>query len=218
MAGSNHYRTGSINAKVGAGGVTRFARVKPSAGAPLTVVLAGSGEKGIGIAERNAAADDTVSIRLWSDTGSFIMVADGVIAAGAEVGPGASGKATAGPGLGYTVAASASDNDYVHFIPYPKYEAVAEETVTASGAINPAAPGTILDSTDGAITATLGSGTYVGQIKTISMQDASNASTVSVTNHVTSDPEVFTFDAVDEAIVLVWTGTEWDTLKATATA
>lgn len=218
MAGSSHYRTGSINAKVGAGGVTRFARVKPSAGAPLTVVLAGVGEKGIGVAERTAAADDTVSVRLWSDTGTFVALAGGVIAAGAEVGPGAAGKAVAGPGLGYAIAASASDDDYVHFVPYPKYEAAKEETLTATGAINPAIPGTALDSTDAAITATLGSGTYVGQIKTIVMTVAANASTVSVTNHVTSDPEIFTFDAVDEALVLVWTGTEWDTLKATATA
>ena len=35
--------------------------------------------------------------------------------------------------------------------------------------------------------------------------------------HETSDPEVFTFDAVNELLVLVWAGFEWATLKATAT-
>ena len=57
----------------------------------------------------------------------------------------------------------------------------------------------------------------IGDIKTIIMTDQTASSTVSVTNHVTSDPEVFTFDAVDEALVLLWTGTEWVTLYATAT-
>jgi len=76
---------------------------------------------------------------------------------------------------------------------------------------------TVLDSSGGAITATLGSGLYIGQIKTISMQDASTSSTVSITNHETSDPEVATFDAVDEVGVFVWTGTEWATVKATCT-
>lgn len=74
-----------------------------------------------------------------------------------------------------------------------------------------------LDSTSGALTMTLGSGHHIGQMKTIVMTDATNSSTVSVTNHETSDPEVFTFDAVDEYLTLVWTGTEWATVSGTAT-
>lgn len=74
-----------------------------------------------------------------------------------------------------------------------------------------------IDSSGGAITGTLGSGLFIGQIKTISMSDATTSSTISVTNHVTSDPEVGTFDAVDETWVLVWTGTEWATLYASCT-
>jgi len=75
----------------------------------------------------------------------------------------------------------------------------------------------ILDSSSNAITATLPDGKRVGQIKTIVMSDATNSSTVSATHHETSDPEVATFDAVDETWVLIWTGTEWATLKATCT-
>lgn len=75
-----------------------------------------------------------------------------------------------------------------------------------------------LDSSGGAVSATLGSGTYVGQIKIITMySDATNSSTVSITNHETSDPEVATFDALDEYLVLVWTGTEWATVANTCT-
>jgi len=76
---------------------------------------------------------------------------------------------------------------------------------------------TTIDSSGGAVTGTLGDGSYIGQIKTIVMTDATNSSTVSVTNHETSDPEVGTFDAVDETWVLLWSGTEWITLQSTCT-
>lgn len=62
---------------------------------------------------------------------------------------------------------------------------------------------------------TLGSATVTGTIKTISMQEATTSFTLTVTNHNTTDPEEFLFDAVDEALTLNWTGTEWITLNAT---
>jgi hypothetical protein len=74
-----------------------------------------------------------------------------------------------------------------------------------------------IDSSGGAVTGTLGSGYFIGQIKTIVMTEASNLSTISITNHQTSDPEVATFDAVDEVGVFMWTGTEWITIFATCT-
>jgi len=49
------------------------------------------------------------------------------------------------------------------------------------------------------------------------MTEASNSSTVSIALHESSDPEVATFNAVDEYLVLEWSGTEWVTIKATAT-
>lgn len=76
---------------------------------------------------------------------------------------------------------------------------------------------TLLDSSSNAINATLDAGQYPGQRKTIVMTEASNSSTVSITSHQTSDPEVATFDAVDETLELMWTGTEWVTIFATAT-
>ena len=105
-----------------------------------------------------------------------------------------------------------------------------EETVT-TGTVTLSPRGTTkLDSTDGAITATLGSGIRVGDIKTIVMTEASTASTVTITNHddvdgipamdgsvPSGDGEVGTFNALDEAWVLLWTGTEWTTIRATCT-
>lgn len=104
------------------------------------------------------------------------------------------------------------DNTFPTNSPYNSAVELATGTYTLA-----ANKPTEIDSSGGAVTGTLGSGDHVGQIKTVVMTDATNSSTVSVTNHETSDPEVFTFDALDECLVLVWTGTEWATIKATAT-
>ena len=93
----------------------------------------------------------------------------------------------------------------------------ATETVTTGSPTLAVYGSTQMDSSGGAITGTLGSGTFIGQIKTIVMTEASNSSTISITNHETSDPEVATFDAVDETGVFLWSGTEWVTLFATCT-
>ena len=74
-----------------------------------------------------------------------------------------------------------------------------------------------IDSTAAAVDATLADGTYVGQEKYFLMTEASNSSTVTVANHETSVPEVFTFDALDESLMLKWTGAVWSTI-GTATA
>ena len=91
------------------------------------------------------------------------------------------------------------------------------ETVTTGSPALKVYGSTSLDSSGGAITGTLGSGEFIGQTKTIVMTDATTSSTISITNHETSDPEVATFDAVGEVLVLLWAGTEWVTLKATCT-
>ena len=66
---------------------------------------------------------------------------------------------------------------------------------------------------------TLGSGTYIGQIKVVvcSASDATD-SVLSITNHLSGDPTTATFNAVDEAIILMWTGTEWVTISNQGTS
>ncbi len=95
--------------------------------------------------------------------------------------------------------------------------AALSETVTTAAPALSVYGSSVINSSANAVNATLAAGTYIGQIKTIVMVEASNSSTVSIANHQTSDPEVATFDAVDETGVFMWTGTEWITLFATCT-
>lgn len=78
-----------------------------------------------------------------------------------------------------------------------------------------------IDVTDPAanFTLTLPSGYKMGQQQLVVMSSNSDSKTcsLSVTNHETSDPEVFTLDAADEYWLGVWTGTEWATISTTAT-
>ena len=106
---------------------------------------------------------------------------------------------------------------------------LVDETVTVVAPALQVWGATSIDSNSNAVDGTLGSGQYIGQIKTIVMIEASNLSTVTVANHddiageppnsgvPTGDGEVGTFDALDEVWVLIWTGTEWTTLRATCT-
>ena len=91
------------------------------------------------------------------------------------------------------------------------------QTVLGTGATYVGYDSVKLDSASNAVNTTLSSGYYVGQIMTFVMTEASTSSTLTITNHQTSDPEVATFDAVDEAGVFMWTGTEWITIFATCT-
>ena len=70
---------------------------------------------------------------------------------------------------------------------------------------------TTIDSTLSAVTATLPDGSFLGQTKKVGFI-GSNSSTLSVTTHSTSNPEVFTFDTAGDYLVLEWTGTEWVTV------
>jgi polygalacturonase len=71
--------------------------------------------------------------------------------------------------------------------------------------------------TDGEVYASLASGVVVGDTKTFTMTAAGNNADLTITNHETSDPEIARFDAVDEYLLLMWTGTEWVTVANTCT-
>jgi len=74
-----------------------------------------------------------------------------------------------------------------------------------------------INSNGGAVTATLADGFFIGQQIVFVMTDSSTSSTLTIAHHLTSDPEVATFNAVDETGVFMWTGTEWVTIYATCT-
>lgn len=93
----------------------------------------------------------------------------------------------------------------------------ADETITADSSTLRTFEASELDSTSNEVDCVLPDGTYFGQIKTITMIEASNSSIVTITNHETENTEEATFDAVDEVGVFMWSGTEWITIKATCT-
>jgi len=88
------------------------------------------------------------------------------------------------------------------------------ERATGTFTLSSAIEVTEIYSSAGAVTGTLPDGDFAGQIKTIhhSSVGSINSSTVSVTNHATSDPEVITFATRNATAVLMWMGNEWITL------
>ena len=60
-------------------------------------------------------------------------------------------------------------------------------------------------------TITLPDGTQVGQQKLVVLTSDGGDASLSVTNHVTSSPEVFTAAEATDAILFVWNGTAWAT-------
>jgi len=118
---------------------------------------------------------------------------------------------------------------YIYYNVIVKNNTYQNETVTAGSPALLVFDGyTELNSNGGAITATLGDGIRIGDIKTIVMSEATTSSTVTIakldnengipsTAGLGGDGEVATFDALDETWVGIWTGTEWTTLRATCT-
>ena len=90
-------------------------------------------------------------------------------------------------------------------------------TVSATGQTLKTWGSILLDSSGGGRTATLPDGLHNGQQVMISMQTAGNNFDVTISSHETSDDEVARFDAVDEYLLLLWTGTEWATISNTCT-
>lgn len=96
-----------------------------------------------------------------------------------------------------------------------------QETITGTGNTLTTYGVSNLDSSGGAGSGTLGdppAGTGGrGNTKMIIMSAAGNNFDVTITHHETADSEVARFDAVDEYLYLIWTGTEWATISNTCT-
>lgn len=92
-----------------------------------------------------------------------------------------------------------------------------DETITTDAQTLQHWGSTSINTTVGAIGGTLGSGSFIGEVKTVIMTVDNGDYTLSVTNHETSDPEAFVFANVDETLILMWSGTEWVTIKSSAT-
>lgn len=91
-----------------------------------------------------------------------------------------------------------------------------DETISSDSAVHLYGV-SYLDSSGGVLALTLADGLFPGQQKLISMQTAGNNADVTIAHHETNDDEVARFDAVDEYLLLTWTGTEWATINNTCT-
>jgi hypothetical protein len=91
------------------------------------------------------------------------------------------------------------------------------ETVDSNGAVVTLGL-TLIDSSGGAVSATLADGQAIGQRKKVGMSDASNASTLEVANHETTSPETFNFAQVTDYLILEWMGSQWVTVANSGAA
>ena len=76
---------------------------------------------------------------------------------------------------------------------------------------------TLLDGNSNAVAATLANGSFIGQMKFVKASSVTNAVTLSVTSHATSNPEVFTFTTINQALLLMWNGSRWTTVVTVET-
>jgi len=180
----------------------------------------------IGVADYAAADGDEVAIRLLSEAGTLEMTASGIIALDADVYATAAGKVSAlstdggtYQKIGICMEAATADGDIIEILPVVVTTTTVTVDTTATTTAPVIVPGsvTLIDSNANAVDGTLADDTVIGRETYLVMTDASNSSTVSIAHHVTSDPEVATFDAVDETLTLKWNGTEYETIHATAT-
>jgi hypothetical protein len=112
---------------VGASDIPAFARVKLSSG---LLVIAGIGDKELGTLETIGKVGELAAVRLRNAPGTFIGIAAGAIAVGADVSTAASGKFndTAGTGSflsGTAITAAAADGDYIEILRHLQVGAAA---------------------------------------------------------------------------------------------
>lgn len=94
--------------------------------------------------------------------------------------------------------------------------AVSRYVTAGSQTLRPGFEDVSIDSSGGAVSITVTDGNYVGQRLVVSMVVGGTNSTVTVNNHETSSPEIFTFSGVGQYVELMWVGSVWVTINATA--
>ena len=100
----------------------RVAIVTGTVTSPPEVGIAGVGDAGIGINDYLTAITDVCAVEPLNKSGTLEMVANGVIAEGADVFPAAAGKCSAtaaGGALGKAMEAATADGDIIEVLVYP---------------------------------------------------------------------------------------------------
>ena len=93
----------------------------------------------------------------------------------------------------------------------PVHDAGHTETVTTASPALAVYGSSAIDSSSNAVAATLADGTYIGQRKTVTLTDATNPSTVSVTSHAEASPRVYNLDVAGQTLTFEWNGSKWAT-------
>lgn len=100
----------------------RVAIVSGTTTSPPNVGIAGVGDAGIGINDVLTAITKLCVVEPWNKSGTLEVVANGVIAEGADVFPAAGGKCSAtaaGSALGKAMEAATADGDIIEILVYP---------------------------------------------------------------------------------------------------
>lgn len=195
-----------------------------SSGTVIHMVAAATSDP-IGTSEFGGISGDKIAVRTLSEDGTLEITAAGAISLGVDVYAAAAGKVQALPAaggiykkIGIAMEAATADGDIIEIMPFEFGTDVSvDTTVTIAAPVIVPGSVTLIDSGTQAVDGTLADDTVIGRETYIVMTEASNSSTVTIASHVTSDPEVATFDAVDETLTLKWNGTEYETIHASAT-
>lgn len=126
--------TGFRTFLVGTGGVTRHTRVKLSSG---TIVTAGAGEDGVGVALSTEAAGAYCAVKLNSAPGTQLITSAGAITAGAAVYGAASGQiddTVSGNKIGIALEAATDSGQDIEVLPVTPSDLLALQTLIADPA------------------------------------------------------------------------------------
>lgn len=199
----------------------------------LQIRVADETQLSLGTANESLRGTDPIAASVWAEMSS-INSTDGAVTATLADGPypgfrkvfRKSGNATAST---LTIANHIGGNDVVYTFSdtgqtlelfwsgsewHTTYDTTDPEVLRGTDPVNasPWREMSSINSIDGAVTATLGDGIKPGFVKTFRKSGSATASTLTVTNHRTSDPEVFTFTSIGSVLVLEWVDAEWHTI------
>lgn len=103
-----------------------YRRVKVDGATAKSVVYADGGEASMGVTANRAANGDSVSVRLWTASGTFEIEALGAISQNAEVYGADDGKiqtAASGTGIGWADEVAAQSGDIINILKMQSAEA-----------------------------------------------------------------------------------------------
>jgi hypothetical protein len=213
--------------------IEAFRRVKISAGGrTLAYADAADGANYAGTSEAYAASGDHLAVKMAGQNGTHKCVAAGVITALALLYAADDGKVSAtanGKPIGYAIEAAGADGDIIESVLFTTTAAAALvcTNITAAGASDAPTVVTLAQLRGGIITQSYAGASFI-ELATPSTADkgmcveliklgAAGALTISTAGAelVAGGATLATINAVNEGVVLYWSGTAWSVIKST---